>query len=94
MLRTLVAHDVQFVIIGGFAVGLQGYVREIEDIDIVPAPDTDNLSRLWEALSELDARAGGLGDFAADELPAPFARDGLLEGAVTGSSTPAWAAWT
>ncbi len=83
MLRMLVAHTVEFVIIGGFAVSLQGYVRATKDLDIVPDPDAGNLSRLWDALSELDARharPAEFGDFAAEELPAPFSRDGLVAG--------------
>ncbi|MGH3262863.1 MAG: nucleotidyl transferase AbiEii/AbiGii toxin family protein, partial [Trebonia sp.] len=79
MLRTLVAHHVRFVIIGGFAVSLHGYVRATKDIDIVPAPDAENMSRLWDALHELDARPAELGEFAPGELPAPFSQ-GLVEG--------------
>ncbi len=88
LLRALCEHDVEFVVIGGFAVGLHGYVRATKDVDIVPAPDEANVSRLWDALLALDARPAEFGDFAPDEMPVPFTRAGLVEG--TGN----WALYT
>jgi hypothetical protein len=46
----------------------------------VPAPESENRRRLYEALRALNAEALELGDFRADELPVPFALDGLDEG--------------
>lgn len=80
MLRVLREHDVEFVIIGGFAVGLHGYVRATKDIDIVPAPDPENLSRLWDAVSSIDARPAEFDEFDPEEMPAPFSREGLVDG--------------
>jgi hypothetical protein len=80
LLRVLREHDVEFVIIGGFAVSLHGYVRTTKDIDIVPAPDRENLSRLWDAVCSIDARPAEFGDFAAEEMPASFSHEGLVEG--------------
>lgn len=80
LLRVLSEHGVEFVLIGGFAVSLHGYVRTTKDVDIVPAPDPENLSRLWDAVSALDARPSEFDDFAAQELPAPFSREALMEG--------------
>jgi hypothetical protein len=37
---------VRFVVIGGVAVGVHGFVRATEDLDIVPDPDLENLARL------------------------------------------------
>lgn len=79
LLRVLCDHQVDFVIIGGFAVSLHGYVRTTKDVDIVPAPDRENLARLWDAVSALDARPE-FGDFLAEEMPAPFTLEGLVEG--------------
>ena len=45
-----------FVIVGGVAVQSHGHGRFTRDLDIVPSPDLANLSRLGEALAELDAR--------------------------------------
>jgi hypothetical protein len=44
------------VVIGGVAVGAHGHVRATEDLDIVPDPDRDNLDRLGNVLTRLDAR--------------------------------------
>lgn len=79
MLRTLREHGVEFVIIGGLAVILHGFVRMTKDIDIVPAPGRENIERLWAALVALDARPE-LGEFAAEEMPAEFSLEGLIEG--------------
>lgn len=78
LLKTMCDHDVEFVIIGGFAVSLHGYVRTTKDIDIVPAPDTENLTRLYNAVRSIDARPLGLDEFAPDELP-PFTLESLVE---------------
>lgn len=53
---TLNRHGVRYVVIGGFAAVLHGLARTTEDLDITPAPDPDNLSKLSDALRELDAR--------------------------------------
>lgn len=80
ILVALVARRVDFVVIGGLAVGHHGYPRATRDVDIVPAPDPENLDRLWQALVELDAQPLALGDFRVEELPAPLSRDGLDRG--------------
>lgn len=80
LLRVLSERKVGFVVIGGFAVTLHGYVRTTKDIDIVPDPSEENLARLWEALSALHARPGEFDDFDPAELPVPFTREGLVEG--------------
>ena len=38
ILRTLIAHDVEFVVIGGLAVGAHGFPRATKDVDVVPRP--------------------------------------------------------
>lgn len=80
LLRVLSEHTVAFVIIGGFAVTLQGYLRTTKDIDIAPDQTLENLSRLWDALASIDARPAEVADFRPEELPLPFSREGLIEG--------------
>ena len=80
ILRTLLAHDVDFIVIGGLAVGAHGFPRATKDVDLVPAPEPDNLRRLYAALSELQAEPMEIGDFRPAELPVPFAPEGLDEG--------------
>lgn len=54
-LRTLAAHDVEFIVIGGVAARLRGAPLLTEDVDVAPARDAANLARLADALSELGA---------------------------------------
>ena len=69
LLLALGEGDVRFIIIGGVAVGVHGYVRATTDLDIVPDPETWNLTRLAAVLRALRAEHVGLGDFSADEFP-------------------------
>ena len=78
--KALCRHDVGFVLIGGFAVTLHGYIRATKDVDIVPDPDPANMSRLWDALSTLNARPAEFGEFKRQELPVPFTREGFSSG--------------
>jgi predicted nucleotidyltransferase len=72
ILRELVEGQVEFLLIGGVAVGYHGHVRATKDVDVVPAPDRDNLERLVEVLRRLDAKVEGAGDFNKGELPDPL----------------------
>jgi hypothetical protein len=80
LVRTLRAHGVEFVLIGGFAVGFHGAERATKDVDVVPAPGRDNLTKLWRALETLDASPQGLEDFRPEELPVEWGLEGLIEG--------------
>src|SRR3989442_15689175 len=80
LLRTLRARGVEFVLIGGFALGFHGAERATKDVDIVPKPGEENLSRLWRALGELEAEPQGLEDFRPDELPVEWGFEGLMQG--------------
>lgn len=72
--------DVDFLVIGGVAVGFHGFVRGTKDVDIVPSPDIENLERLAEVLSGLEAQVDGAGDFQSEELPNPLAAEALALG--------------
>jgi len=67
------AHGVTFIVIGGFAIQLhrvEGLART-SDIDVTPERSRQNLERLAEALTELQARLRG--DRLPDEgLPVPW----------------------
>lgn len=69
MLLALRRAGVSFVVIGGIAVGVHGYVRATKDLDIVPDPGLENLARLAALLRELAAEPVGAGEFDADEFP-------------------------
>jgi predicted nucleotidyltransferase len=49
LLSRLVSAQVDFVVVGGLAVGAWGVVRGTKDVDVVVADDPDNLKRLAEA---------------------------------------------
>lgn len=53
MLTTLLQHGVEFLIVGGYAVILHGYVRTTGDLDIWVKPTNENKMRLLKVFSEL-----------------------------------------
>jgi predicted nucleotidyltransferase len=55
ILRLLLDHGVEFIVVGGLAVQSHGHLRTTTDLDVIPAPDLLNLSRLSEALAALGA---------------------------------------
>jgi hypothetical protein len=73
LLAKLARADVRFVIVGGVAVALNGFVRTTEDVDILIESSADNVTRLLDAL-------GNFGEGHARELsPTDF---GDSEGAI------------
>lgn len=54
--EALVGHGVDFVLIGGLASTIHGSTHVTFDVDIVPRSGEENLTRLSEALTELEAR--------------------------------------
>lgn len=55
-LAVLNRHRVRYVVMGGFAAVAYGSPLPTADVDVTPARDTDNLTRLSAALTELGAR--------------------------------------
>jgi predicted nucleotidyltransferase len=60
LLRALARADVDFVVVGGVAVAVQGYGRATKDLDITYATDRENLRRLGDVLIALHARLRGV----------------------------------
>lgn len=56
ILEQLARHEVDFVLVGGLAAQTHGNTRMTNDVDVIPAPDPQNLARLAEALRALKAR--------------------------------------
>lgn len=52
----LARHKVDFVLVGGLAAQTHGNTRMTNDVDVIPAPDPENLARLADALHALEAR--------------------------------------
>ena len=69
LLLALTRAQVEFIVIGGVAVGVHGFIRATEDLDIVPDPSSENLQRLARVLVELNAEQVGVGDFSPEEFP-------------------------
>ena len=74
ILEVLALHDVQCVVIGGYAAVLAGIDVVTRDIDITPATDQANLERLARALDDLHAAIRT----RADEPPVPLPADPRL----------------
>lgn len=78
LMEVLIAGGVEFILIGGFAVAVHGYVRATRDLDIVPDPQRPNLERLTAVLRRLEAVQIGAD---TDLLPnQPTEPDGLAAG--------------
>lgn len=78
ILTVLSRHGVDLVVVGGWAAVAHGSPLPTRDVDVVPAADTDNLTRLSDALRELDAKIRN-----GDEDPLPFAHDATSLAAAT-----------
>ena len=73
LLVLLAEAEVRFIVVGGIAVTLQGYVRLTEDVDLLLDDDESNIGRLLATLADY-----GEG-FARELLPEDFTPD---EGAI------------
>ena len=71
LLAKLVRAEVRFILVGGAAVSMQGYVRNTQDLDILAEASEENARRLIEALATWgEGAARGLD---IDELAVPQA---------------------
>jgi hypothetical protein len=62
LLKRLVAHGVDFVVVGGIAMVAHGSARNTNDLDICYSTDPANLEALGAAMSELGATFRGVSD--------------------------------
>ena len=77
LLRVLVEHDVDFVVIGGIAGVARGSAYMTHDLDVAYAREPENLRRLAAALIELAAQLRG----APSNLPFLLDAETLRQGA-------------
>ncbi len=56
LLRRLAEAEAEFVVVGGLAVNAWGAVRGTKDVDVVVAPELDNLKRVAEVAVEAGGR--------------------------------------
>ncbi len=59
-LRLFVAHNVEFMVVGGHAVSYHGYPRFTHDVDVVVKPSPDNAERVVAALQAFGFGSLGL----------------------------------
>ena len=65
LFRVLDEHGVDYLVIGGVAAQVHGRRRTTKDLDVTPAPDPENFTRLAAALVALDAHPAALGPSAS-----------------------------
>lgn len=80
LLGELAREGVDFLVIGGVAVGYHGHIRATKDVDVVPAPDAANLEKLARVLRRLEAEVEGAQEFESGELPNPLDPNALALG--------------
>jgi hypothetical protein len=93
LLKVLVDHDVQFVVIGGAGIQSHGRRYDTLDVDVTPDRDEANLRRLADALNELDCRLVTDPANTAAWVPLPhdyFTPRSLLAATVWNLATRAW----
>jgi len=71
MLKCLNKAGVDYIMVGGWAVNMHGYIRATVDLDIWILADRGNASRVYSALCEFGAPVSGMN-------PAEFAEDGMI----------------
>jgi hypothetical protein len=76
LIRTLVEHGVDFIIVGGVSAVLHGAPVTTFDLDMVHSRTPDNIIRLLSALQDLDAYYRGRGDQRLRPTPARLASPG------------------
>jgi hypothetical protein len=93
MLRLLAEAKVEFVLVGGLAVALQGYQRATLDVDVVLAMDTENVQRFLIVAKTAGLRPTmpvPLESLAQPELIEQWYREkGMLAFSVRGAETVA-----
>ncbi len=55
LLRAFVEHDVRFLIVGAYALGVHGRPRATGDLDVWVEPASDNAARVMQALKQFGA---------------------------------------
>jgi len=75
ILDALDRHGVDYVVVGGVAAAAHGATRLTQDLDVVADFALNNLTRLADALAEINVRirAEGLDDEVAQTFPTPNA---------------------
>ena len=68
LLRAFNAHQVKYLIVGGYAVSFHAQPRATKDLDLLISPDIDNSRAVYAALAKFGAPLEGL---SADDFTQP-----------------------
>ncbi len=60
MILAMLKHEVEFLLIGGYAVIFHGYIRATGDMDVWLKPTDENKERLLNAFKEMEFELDGL----------------------------------
>ena len=71
MLKCLNKADVDYILVGGWAVNMYGYIRATVDLDIWILADADNAKKVYSAVAEFGAPV-------AEMKPEEFAEYGMI----------------
>jgi predicted nucleotidyltransferase len=67
LFESLNVNSVRYLLIGGYAVGVYGYSRATNDIDIFVSDDSENIRHLIDALKEFGGADSDLSNIFADK---------------------------
>jgi phosphoribosylformimino-5-aminoimidazole carboxamide ribonucleotide (ProFAR) isomerase len=76
LLKRLTDAEIAFVLVGGLAVNAWGYLRATKDVDVVPDPSPENLSRLDHLLRELGGKVEVGGQLLSSDAITTFLKTG------------------
>lgn len=76
LLARLIDAEVDFVLVGGLAVNAWGYLRATRDVDVVPDPSLENLTKLDTVLRELGGKVDVGGQLLEANAISTFLRTG------------------
>jgi len=82
LLVDLIRGGVDFAVVGGIAISMNGYVRATEDVDIIISDSPENLHKLLASLKQWGegwARELKAGDFAIEEGAVRLIEDFILD---------------
>jgi len=60
LIRIFEENEVEYVVVGGFAVNYYGYVRTTQDFDLLVYPSPENAKRVMTALTEFGFGGAGI----------------------------------
>ncbi len=60
LLKLFAKHEVEYILVGGFAVNYYGYVRTTQDIDLLVSPAPENAGRVMRALADFGFGSAGI----------------------------------